>query len=202
MRGRLETTLRVFFSAIVGAAGWVLAGCGWGVVIGSALEAAFGRGTQGLLDAAGETGLEAAAGGLAGMMAGALLGTLLYFGTLVPLAALLDKQQDFCPPANRGLPPYRSTRLGVLIGLVCGASIGTSLGALQGAAYLLDSIQGRPFSFAFVQVSTRVGIFLGGIVGAVALGRTIYRQMAEVLREGWTWPRVWSWGRDRLIPPT
>ncbi len=42
MPERLATAVRVLLSAYAGAAGWVLAGCGWGVVVGSALEAAFG----------------------------------------------------------------------------------------------------------------------------------------------------------------
>jgi hypothetical protein len=185
MRGWFKTIMRVFSSAIAGAAAWVLAGCGWGVVIGSGLEAAFGRGIHDLLDSAGETSLEATAGALAGMMAGAFLTTLLFVGMLVPISLLLDKLQGPDPRGNRGLglPQYRSTRLGALIGLVCGMTFGTALGALIGAASLLDSIQGRPFTYAFIQKSTRAGVFLGGIVGAVALGRAIYRPMADLFRE-------------------
>jgi hypothetical protein len=76
MRGRFAAAIRVLMSAYVGAVVWVLAGCGWGVVIGSALEAAFGRGTHDLLDAAGETSLEAIAGGLAGMAGGRAAGDI------------------------------------------------------------------------------------------------------------------------------
>jgi hypothetical protein len=185
MRGQFAAAIRVFMSAYVGAVVWVLAGCGWGVVIGSALEAAFGRGTHGLLDAAGETSLEATAGALAGMAGGALLTTLLLVGAMVPLAALLDKRDGLHTRGNGGLGLRQegSTRLGALLGLVCGLSTGTALGSLVGAASLLDSIQGRPFSCAFVQRGTRLGIFVGGIVGAVVLVRTIYRQIPKAWQE-------------------
>jgi hypothetical protein len=162
---------------------WVLAGCGWGAVVGGALEAAFGRGVRDLPGAAGETSLEAAAGGLAGMTAGAVLMTALLVGTLVPVAAVLDAlQKGFTSQGRPGLRHESSTGRAAWMGLVAGMSVGTALGALVGAAFLLDRIQGRPFSFAFVQVGTRLGAFAGGIAGAAELGRSIWQQTPEVWR--------------------
>jgi len=138
-----------------------------------------------LLEAAGETSLTATAGALAGMAAGALLMTSLLVGTLVPMTALLDRLENRYCLRRRGLVlrPESSTLLGALMGLFCGVSVGTPLGALAGAASLLDLIEGRPFSFAFVQVGTRLGIFVGGITGAAAAVRAVYRQVPEGWRD-------------------
>jgi hypothetical protein len=114
-----------------------------------------------------------------------LLVTLLLVGALVLLAAVLDRLDGLDTRSNcgLGLRRERCTRLGALVELIWGLSTGTPLGSLVGAASLLDSIQGRPFSCALVQVGTRLSIFVGGIVGAVALVRTIHRQMPEGWRE-------------------
>src|SRR5690348_15443207 len=100
VRAELGSLGRVFLPAYGGAVGWVLAGCGWGLILGSALEAAFGQGTAGLLDAAGELSLEAVAGALLGMAGGTLVlaGGIILLGA--PLLALIGKLNGRYPPGS------------------------------------------------------------------------------------------------------
>jgi hypothetical protein len=185
MREKLAGAARVFLTAYIGAAGWVLAGCGWGIVVGSALQAVFGRGTHGLLDTAGETSLEATAGALAGMAGGVLLITGCFVCALTLVAAILDRLEGLTPGGKRcrALGGWRSTPLGALVGLACGVCLGPSLGATVGAGAVITSFHGTPIPCPWVQGIGCLGVLVGGIVGAAGLWRSIYRQLPERWRE-------------------
>jgi hypothetical protein len=182
-RAELGALGRVFLPAYGGAVGWVLAGCGWGLIIGSALEAAFGRGTDGLLDAAGELSLEAVAGALLGMAGGtlALAGGIILLAA--PLLALIGKIDGRYPPGRSGFLCERSFRAGVAAGVVTGVIHGTWLFPALFAAALLESIHGRGVPFTPLQGATLAGILAGGIAGAVSLVRTMWRALPPAWRE-------------------
>jgi hypothetical protein len=185
MRGKFATAVRAFLQAYAGAVVWVLAGCGWGMVIGSALEAAFGRGADGLLDAAGETSLEAVAGALLGMVGGTLLMAGLHVITLAPTFALMGKYGGRYPYGNAslGIMHERSARVGSVTGVVIALINGTAFFPLIGAGVLLESIHGRPVPCTLVQGCTLAGLLAGGLIGVVALGRTVWQRLPEPLRE-------------------
>jgi hypothetical protein len=173
VRAELGSLGRVFLPAYAGAAGWVLAGCGWGIVIGSALEAAFGQGTAGLPDAAGELSLEAVAGALLGMAGGTLALTGGVILLAAPLLALIGNLDGRYPPDSSSFLRERNFRAGVAAGLVAGVIHGTWLFPSLMAAALLESIHGRGVPFTALQWATLAGILAGGIIGAVSLVRTM-----------------------------
>jgi hypothetical protein len=184
MSEQRDEAVRVFFGAYAGAVGWVLAGCGWGVAIGAALEAAFGRGTGGLLDAAGEAGLEATAGALLGMVGGTLAMICLHVLKLVPAFVLVGMGAGRYPynNASLGIMHERSARTGAVTGVVIAVMNGTALGPVCGAGCLLESIHGRPVPESLVQGSALAGLLAGGGVGLVALARTTWHGLPEPWR--------------------
>jgi len=165
----------------------VLAGCGWGVVIGTALEAAFGGGAEGLLDAAGQTSLEAVAGALLGMMGFTLLMACLHAVTLVPIAYLIKKASSREPSGNAslGLMHERSPRGALLASVLCAVINGTYLAPMAGAGTLMESIHGSPLPDTFLRWGVLLGLLAGGIVGLIAMARQFYRGMPESWREEW-----------------
>jgi hypothetical protein len=185
MRQQLATATRVFYPAYLGAMVWVLAGCGWGVVIGSALEAAFGQGADGLIDAAGEISLEAVAGALLGMIGFTLVAGCGHVATLVPGFYLIGKGCGRFPHnnPNLGLMHERSARVGLLTSFASAVINGTWAGPLLGAACLLESIHGNPVPRTFIQGGTLGGLLVGGIVGLATMTLAIYRGMPESWRE-------------------
>ncbi len=185
MRQQLAIAARLFFPAYGGAMVWVMAGCGWGVVIGSALEAVFGRGADGLIDAAGETSLEAVAGALAGMVGSTLIQTCLHLVTLVPLFALMERTAGRYPPGCRcrGIWYECSARSGALASVIGGVVFGIVCAPVCVAAVLLESIHGRPVPCTFIQWGTLGGLLAGGIVGLAAMGLAVHRGMPESWRE-------------------
>jgi hypothetical protein len=183
MRAELRGLGRAFLPAYAGTVGWVLAGCGWGLVIGSALEAVFGRGTGGLLDAAGELSLEASAGALLGLAGGTLVlacGIIILAG---PLLALIGKLDGRYPPDSQSFLRERSFRASVVAGVVTGVIHGTWMFPALGTAALLESIHGRGVPFTPLQWGTLAGILAGGIIGAVSLVRTTWRALPPAWRE-------------------
>jgi hypothetical protein len=184
MRQHWATAARLFFPAYANAIGWVLAGCGWGVVIGAALEAVFGRGDGGLLDAAGETGLIAVAAAMAGMVGGALLWTSLHLVALIPFGVLLGRTIGRYPSwvTRPGILFERSARSGAIASVIFGVFHGVAFSPLWLAALLLESIQRKPLPCAFLHWCTLSGVLAGGIVGMLALGRQFYRGMPESWR--------------------
>jgi hypothetical protein len=184
MRDKWTTALRILIGAYPGAVGWVLAGCGWGVVAGAVLEASFGRGTDGLLGAAGETSLEATAGALLGMVAWTVGMTLLHGITLVPVFVLMGwvGGRFARGDSSRGVMHERSARMGVVTAVACAVVNGTWGAPLLGAGALLESIHGQPVPCDFVQGGTLAGILAGGILALVELGRTCWRQLSEEWR--------------------
>jgi hypothetical protein len=186
MRQHVATAARVFFPAYAGAVVWVLAGCGWGVVIGSALEAAFDRGADGLLDAAGETSLMAVAGALAGMVGMTLVLACGHILTLVPLAHLAGKLSRLLPAVDGEPDPMNQhgALVGLLTSLACALINGTWAGPMLGAGVVLESLQGRPVPATFLQWGTLLGLLAGGVVGLAAMGRAIYRGIPEGWRAG------------------
>jgi hypothetical protein len=185
MTANLSRGARVFAGAYAGAVTWVLAGCGWGVVIGAALEAAFGRGADGLLAATGETALEATAGALLGVVAAPLLLAALHLVTLVPAFALIGKGADRYPYGNRdlGILHERSARVGAVTAVVIGLINGTMFGPVCGAGSLLESIHGGRLPCAFVEWCTVAGVLVGGVIGLAAMAHTIYWQVPEEWRQ-------------------
>ncbi len=199
MREQLATARRLFLGAYPGAVAWVLAGCGWGVVIGAALEATFGQGADGLLDAAGETSLEAVTGALLGMVGGTLVLACGHVVTLAPTFALVGKVAGLLPCGRHhlGVRDRPNARLGALTGVVCGIISGTALLPFLGAGALLESIHGQPVPRTFVQGGTLFGILAGGIIGLVGLGRTTWQRLPEAWREEVR--RVMGWERARPV---
>jgi hypothetical protein len=184
MRQHFATAARLFFPAYANAIVWVLAGCGWGVVIGAGLEAAFGRGADGLLDAAGETALLAVAGALAGMVGISLILACGHIATLVPGFYLIGKAGGLYKAGTEhlGVMHERSPRVGLATSLVLAVMNGTWMGPLGGAGSLLESMEGRPVPSTMIQWCTLLGLLAGGIVGVVAMGREFYRKMPESWR--------------------
>jgi hypothetical protein len=187
MRQHLATAARVFFPAYAGAMVWVLAGCGWGVVIGSALEATFGQGADGLLDAAGETSLLAAAGALVGMVGMTLVLAVGHIVTLVPLFYLIGKVGKLIIPSadwQRDPMSRHAALAGLLTSLACALLNGSWAGPIGGAGVVLESVLGRPVPRTILQSCTLLGLLAGGIIGLVAMGREIYRGIPANWREG------------------
>jgi hypothetical protein len=185
MRQHLATAARVFFPAYANTIVWVLAGCGWGVVIGAALEAAFGRGPDGLLDAAGETSLEAVAGALAGMVGMTLALAAGHIVSLVPLFYLISKVSAQFPSLVRERDPMvkHGALAGLLTSLACALLNGTWAGPLCGAGAMLESIHGRPVPSTLLQWGTLIGLLAGGIVGLVTMAHAICQGIPESWRE-------------------
>ncbi len=183
MRQPWATAARLFSPAYADTIVWVLAGCGWGVTVGMALEAAFGRGADRLLDAAGETSLLAVAGALAGMAGMTLMLACGHIATLVPAFHLVGKGGGLYAPGTegRGVLHERSARVGLATSLTLAVVNGTWAGPLIGAGCLLESVAGRPVPGTFLESCTLLGLLAGSVVGVVALGRTFYRGMPE----GW-----------------
>lgn len=185
MRQHWATAARVFFPAYAGAMVWALAGCGWGVTIGTALEVAFGRGSDGLIDAAGETALLAVAGALAGMVGMTLILAFGHIVTLVPLCYLIGKLSRLLPSV--GPRPDPMNRHGALVGLItslaCALMNGTWAGPMLGAGALLESVLGRPMPRTILHWCILAGLLAGGIIGLAALARAIYRGIPEGWRE-------------------
>jgi hypothetical protein len=186
MRQHLATAARVFFPAYANTIVWVLAGCGWGVVIGAALEAALGRGIEGLLDAAGETSLEAVAGALAGLIGMTLTLACGHILTLVPLFYLAGKLHRLLPNAGRPHDPMNEHAVlaGLLTSLTCALMNGTWAGPMLGAGCVLEEIHGRPVPSTWLQSCTMLGLLAGGVIGLVALGQGIYRGIPARWHEG------------------
>jgi hypothetical protein len=193
MRQHVTTAARVFFPAYANTIVWVLAGCGWGVVVGAALEAALGRGTDGLLDAAGETSLEAVAGALAGLVGMTLALACGHILTLVPGFFLIGKVHRHLPSADRPHDPMNehAALLGLLTALALALMNGTWAGPMLGAGCMMESIHGRPVPSTYLQSCTMLGLLAGGVIGLAALGHAIYRGIPaswhEQIRRAMCW---------------
>ena len=186
MYEKIASALRAFLPAYANAVVWVLAGCGWGMLIGSILEAAFGRGADGLLDAAGETSLEAVTGALLAVVAAPVILCSLHLVTLAPLIALMGKFGGRYPHGivSLGIMHERSARMGAVTSLLCGFINGMGLGPMIGAGVLLESIHGQGGSpVPLLEWSILAGLLAGGILSVVTLGRTLWRSLPETLRE-------------------
>jgi hypothetical protein len=183
MRTEWKTVARLFLPAYGRAVGWVLAGCGWGLVAGCALEAAFGRGCEGLLDAAGELSLQAPAGALIGMLAGTLTLACLHLVTLVPLGALMSRCGGRYPQGKVGLLHECSARSAAFAGLLCALINGTYLFPVMGAGILLESIEGPPVPATWLEGATLAGILAGGIVALVSLLHGLWQHLPPAWRD-------------------
>jgi hypothetical protein len=184
----------VFFPAYANTIVWVLAGCGWGVVIGAALEAAFGRGIEGLLDAAGESSLEAVAGALAGMVGMTLVLAFGHIVTMTPLFYLAGKLHRLLPNAGRPHDPMNEHAVlaGVLTSLACALMNGTWAGPMLGAGCVLEEIHGRPVPSTWLQSCTMLGLLAGGVIGLAALGQGFYRRMPASWHDGLRRAMCWT----------
>jgi hypothetical protein len=185
MRQHLAMAARLFWPAHANAVLWVLAGCGWGMVLGATLEAAFGAGPDGLLDAAGQASLEALTGALLGMIGFTLLTAFLHTVTLVPAFYLIEKGSGRYPhgDASLGFLHERSPRTALATSLLLAVINGTWLAPMMGAGCFMESIHGTPLPNTFLLWGVLLGLLAGGIVGMVAMVRQFYREMPESWRE-------------------
>jgi hypothetical protein len=183
MRIEWKNVARSFLPAYAGAVGWVLAGCGWGLVVGCALEAAFGRGCEGLLEHAGVLSLEAPAGALLGMLGGTLTLACLHLITLVPLGALMSRYGGRYPQGKVGLMHERSARSAAFAGVLCALINGTYLFPVIGAGVLLESVEGPPMPATWLEGATLAGILAGGIIALVCLVRSLWQDLPPAWRD-------------------
>ncbi len=185
MRAQLKTLVRLFLPAYLDAITWVLAGCGWGIIVGCILEAVFGRGADGLLDVAGETTLEAVAGSLCGLVGGTLTLGLLHLVTLVPIASLMGwlGGRFANGDASRGILQERSARAGALAAVLCAVINGTYMFPMLGAGLVLETVNGPPVPHTALEGATLAGILAGGIIGLIALLRGAWQRLPQTWRE-------------------
>jgi hypothetical protein len=185
MRANVRAVVGVAGRALVSLTTWVLAGGGWGLMIGGALEAAAGQGPDGLFEAAGETSLVATGGALLGL-----------FGFGLPLA---------CAPAvggalggllsglaQRGHPrPARcpsiwhetSARSGAFGGAVGGALVGPVVGVMCGAGLALDALHERPWDYSCLYWLTALGFAAGALRGVFQAGGIIFRALPRPVQD-------------------
>src|SRR5262249_7314960 len=141
MRQLLRAAARAYVSALV----WVLAGIGWGVLTGAALESLFGNGLDSLPAALDEVALASSLGGLVGAVASTIVMLCLHGLTLVPLAALLGKVAGRYPrgQVNLGITAERSARSGALVTVILAPCFGLTIGAMSGAGMSLETAYGH-----------------------------------------------------------
>jgi hypothetical protein len=184
MGAMLKGLAAVLVRAWGSAAGWALTGCGWGVVAGAALEAAFGPGHSPLMETAGRISLEAAAGAVLGMTVVPLVGSCLLaaFGAIV--AAVTGRLCGRYPDGNPArVLRERTARAGALVGLLVGIVLWPWFGAFGGAVRLLELLHDGGSSWSFVGWGTVCGCLAGGILGNIELVRTLYRAVPASWRE-------------------
>jgi hypothetical protein len=179
MREKIIAAARVFLTAYASAAGWVLAGVGWGVVTGATLEAIFGRGTEGLLDSTDGAALAGSVGAVFGMLGSGLLMTFLHGITLIPLFALIGKVSGRYAPGQEhlGLMGERSVRSGALVVVILATLMSLTLGAMCGTGITLESIYGEGGPTLALHWATAFGTLIGGIVGVIEMGWTVARAL-------------------------
>jgi hypothetical protein len=185
MRKLISAAMRVFLPAYGSALAWILAGIGWGVVIGSSLDAAAGRGTEGLLDAAEGAALVGSAGALFAAVAGCLTMTCLHGVTLVPLIALVGMFSRASPPGQiaPGIMNETSVRSGALVSVILGLFAGMTFGAMCGAGIALEEVYGKTGPTPALHWGTALGTLAGGVAGLVEMGRTVWRALPEHARQ-------------------
>jgi hypothetical protein len=175
--------LRVAGRALVALATWVLAGVGWGLLAGGALEAVFGQGADGLGEALGETSLVATFGAVVGVFGfGALLTAAPALGGALGglLGGLLQPRAS--RPASAGLLHQTGPRAGAIGGAIGGAITGPVVGALCGVGITLDHIHGKDWDFGFVYWLTILAAGAGAFCGAIEVLGIIYGALPERLR--------------------
>jgi hypothetical protein len=184
MRKKLAAAVRVLAHAGAEGFAWVLAGAGWGLLGGIALEAVFGHGTEGLLDAAGEAGLAGAGGALVGVLVGgtALVGSPALGGALG--GALCERAGGRHPwgDRGRGLLDECSARSGAIGGALGGALVGPVIGAACGAGLALEAVAGTDPPYAFVQGAVIAGVLAGAVGGEVAAWRAVWPELPASVR--------------------
>jgi hypothetical protein len=185
MRAHLRTLVCLFVPAYLDAITWILAGCGWGLIVGCILETAFGRGADGLLDAAGETSLEAVAGALCGLAGGTLTLGVLHLVTLVPIASVMGwlGGRFANGDASRGIMQERSARAGAVAAILCAVINGTYMFPMLGAALVLESVNGPTVPHTPLEGATLAGILAGGIIGLITLLRGAWQRLPQTWRE-------------------
>jgi hypothetical protein len=194
MRETLKALAVVFVRAWGSATAWTLAGCGWGVVIGAALEATFGLGPGIVLEAAGQISLEAATGAVLGVAAQLLL--IAFFGAeLFALMALQNRLRSRLPRGNPvvGVRHERRALIGAFMGLPGLLSCLLGFGAFGGAGLMMELIHGGRTPWEFVEWGAAFGCLAGAVIGNVELLWTLHRALPpswqEELRRGFQAPQ-------------
>jgi hypothetical protein len=164
------------------------------VVTGAFLEAVFGRGTVGLLDAADGAALGGSVGALLGVVAVGLGSTCLNGVTLVPWFALLGKLRSLYPTGREGLGlmDELSARTGALCSVILGVCVSLTCGAMC-AGLALEWVYGKAGPTPALHWGTTWGALAGGVAGLVEMGHRVWRALPkrwqEEVRRGFSPPR-------------
>jgi hypothetical protein len=188
MRGNWRTVPGVTCRVVVSLVTWTLAGGGWGLLLGGALEAILGQGTDGLFEAVGETSLVATGGALPGLLGFGLV-MICAGGTGGAIGGFLSSRAVAAglvpPPPVRGPGIWyeNSPRAGALGGGVGGAVVGPIIGAMCGAGLALDAAFGQEWAYQFVYWLAILGFAAGAACGVVAAGRTLFDALPGATQE-------------------